>query len=406
MTEIDGSRLLSDLRQLAEIGKYQTGVDRTAFTAADIEARRWLCGRFEEAGLIAEMDRFATVIGRSRRTGPAVLIGSHTDTVPKGGWLDGALGVVYGLEIARTLTGDADVGPIDVISFQDEEGTFIPCLGAKAFCGLLNENDVATASSADGRRLADVLPLLGASRDAFRLDQDRHCAFLEAHIEQGPRLESAGIGIGVVAGIVGIRRFRITSSGRADHAGTTPMSMRHDAGAAMIRLAHELAEAIPEWGSAETVWNIGKIEFRPGAANVVPAEAEMILEFRDLDVAVLSRIEEAFRETAARHSGRVSVVVESIGSVDPVAMDERLQRVVRDTAHELGETALMMPSGAGHDAMVVGTQIPTMLMFVPSIGGRSHDITENTSDADIIRGCRVMASAVSALFRSRWIGAR
>ncbi|WP_046866675.1 hydantoinase/carbamoylase family amidase [Microvirga massiliensis] len=401
MIEIDGNRLLQDLRRLAEFGKYSTGVDRTALSEPDLAARRWLSMRLEEAGLEARLDRFGTVYGRAPGAGRAVLIGSHTDSVPKGGWLDGALGVIYGLEIARAATA-AGVGPVDVVSFQDEEGTFVPCLGSKSFCGTLKQADVETAVSADGRRLRDVLRDADLPPAEVRLDAGRYAAFLEAHIEQGPRLEASGQGIGIVTGIVGIRRFRISARGQADHAGTTPMNMRRDAGAALLRLSLVLLDGMPRWAEPESVWNIGVVEFRPGAANVVPAEASLVFEFRDLEPAVLRRIEAEVRQavrTAGQASG-IDFTVESIGGVDPVSMDAHLQSLLRDAADELGEEFMVMPSGAGHDAMVMARAIPSIMLFVPSIGGRSHDIAENTSDADIIRGCRVMARAVGKLFEA------
>ena len=221
MIEIDPQRLMADLRKLATFGAVGTGVYRPAFSEADIAARRWLEARMREAGLEAEIDRYGNVYGRSPAASKAVLIGSHTDSVPKGGWLDGALGVIYGLEIARASLERASGAAVDVISFQDEEGRYMPLLGAKSFCGMLRDDDPALAA-------------IGASRFSTapaRLDPARHRAYLEAHIEQGPKLEAARRRIGVVTGIVGIRRVRVTAHGQADHAGTTPMAMRKDAAA-------------------------------------------------------------------------------------------------------------------------------------------------------------------------------
>ena len=400
MTTIDGDRLLRDLRELAGFGKVGTGVNRTAFMPVEMEARRWLCGKMKSAGLEAGLDSVGNVLGRDETKSRAVLIGSHSDTVPNGGWLDGALGVVYGLEIARTLRGTLPVG-VDVVSFQDEEGTFVPCLGSKSFCEILDRDEASRAVALDGRRLADELANAKLPARHFNLDRSRHIAFLEAHIEQGPRLEAAGNTIGVVTGIVGIRRYRITATGQGDHAGTTPMSMRKDAGAALIRIAAALIENMPRFAGRQSVWNIGRIDFLPGAANVVPAKATLFLEFRDPDHGQLMRIDEQVHRmvaTAAADSP-LPIAIEAMGGVDPIAMDARLQKYLLEAAKARGDSPLAMPSGAGHDAMVLAPLLPSAMMFIPSIGGRSHDLTENTADADIVFGCQVMADAAARLCR-------
>ncbi|MCF3933867.1 hydantoinase/carbamoylase family amidase [Acuticoccus sp. M5D2P5] len=402
MIKIDAGRLLGDLRRLAEFGKYETGVDRIAFSDDDIAARRWLAGRMEEVGLSPEFDRYGTVLGRSRKPGKAILIGSHTDTVPRGGWLDGAMGVIYGLEVARALDEAGADAAVDVISFQDEEGSFVPCLGSKAFCGLLDAEELARGARADGLALSDVLPVDGMPERDIRVDPERHAAFLEAHIEQGPRLETAGLDLGIVSGIVGIRRFRITAMGEANHAGTTPMDMRKDAGASLLRLAAHLLDSLPQWGSRESVWNIGAIEFSPGAPNVVPAEASLVFEFRDLSNMVIADVEEALAEAVAAREAAdpVRYRMVSMGKVDPLEMDEGLRAVFTATAERLGYSSMVLPSGAGHDAMILGRRIPAMMMFVPSIGGRSHDITENTADADLVRGCEYLANVTAEIAKT------
>src|SRR4051812_16744705 len=289
---INPDRLLSDLRELATIGKYETGVDRVAFSEPDIAARRWLVRKLRAAGLDAALDRVGNVLGRAPNATTAVLIGSHTDTVPKGGWLDGALGVIYGLEIARSaIEGGKHAVGVDVVSFQDEEGTFLPFLGSRSFCADRLDAEIAAARARDGRALPDALATVAQEATLLRLDPARHRCYLEAHIEQGPRLETGGRRIGVVTGIVGIRRFRVRAQGRADHAGTTPMAVRSDAGATLIALAAWIVEEFPRLAGPDTVWNIGAIAFCPGAANVVPAEAELTLEFRDLNADVLDRLE-------------------------------------------------------------------------------------------------------------------
>jgi N-carbamoyl-L-amino-acid hydrolase len=241
--------------------------------------------------------------------------------------------------------------------------------------------------------VAQAAPLL-------QLDTARQLCFLEAHIEQGPRLEAAGRRIGVVSAIVGIRRFRIRARGRADHAGTTPMAARSDAGAELIKLAAWIAEEFARLAGPDTVWNIGDMAFRPGAANVVPAAAEMVLEFRDAREATLDALENRLLERVSAPQRRlVTIEAEPIARIAPTAMASDLGELIATAAAAAGEQVLFMPSGAGHDAMVLGRFIPAAMMFVPSIGGRSHDVSENTSDADIVRGCEVLAAAVSGLRR-------
>jgi len=400
MIRINGNRLLADLRELASIGAYKTGVDRVALSAEDIAARRWLVGKLAAAGLTASMDRVGNVLGRDPNARKAILIGSHTDTVPKGGWLDGALGVGYALEIARSAieADEPHATGVDVISFEDEEGTYLPLLGSRSFCADVDDKEIAAAKSKDGASLAAALAAIAAAPPPHRFDAKREVCYLEAHIEQGPRMEAGGNRIGVVTGLVGIRRFRLKSHGAANHAGTTPMTMRKDAGAALIALATGIGDDMRRLAGPDTVWNIGNMIFRPGAANVVPSEGEMLLEFRDIDGAVMDRIEERFlARVAEANRGPVKIEVETTARLAPTALAPNLGAAIAAAAIARGEQPVSLPSGAGHDAMVVARYMPAAMMFIPSIGGISHDVTENTADVDIVFGCEVLADAVSQL---------
>jgi N-carbamoyl-L-amino-acid hydrolase len=399
MISINGERLLSELRELATFGKFKTGVDRVALSQQDLAARRWLMERLRQAGLEPHMDEVANVYGRDPTARQAVLIGSHTDTVPHGGWLDGALGVAYALEIARAARESraaSDVG-IDVMSFEDEEGSYLAFLGSRTFCNELPAAEIDAAKRGE-HGLRAALTAVPPATDRPRFDPARHLCYLEAHIEQGPRLEAARRRIGIVTGIVGIRRFRIRSHGQADHAGTTPMAMRRDAGATLIALASRVPQAFARIGGPETLWNIGYIIFRPGAPNVVPGEAEMVLEFRNTDPAVLDRLEQQVRGwiDELQKEGRPAEM-EEMARVPPTALAKELAAVLAQASQSHGEEPMHLPSGAGHDAMVMGRYIPAAMLFVPSIGGRSHDVTENTADADIVFGCEVLAHAVDRL---------
>ena len=381
----DFPRMLADLKRLARIGADGRGVTRPAFSPLDLTARRWLVERFEAAGLEASIDGIGNAMGRDRTARRTLLLGSHTDTVPRGGWLDGALGVVFALEAARawrTFRPDASVG-IDVISFADEEGTVDACVGSRAFCGLWN--GLTTGEETPLSRALTAAGLSGTP--GHRIDPSRHQAYGEAHIEQGPRLEAGGYAIGLVEGIVGVRRQRVRFTGRADHAGTTPMADRQDAGQALFAFCTGLDTAFRETAPADAVWNMGVVHVAPGAANVVPSAAEVIVEYRHLTPSVLADMTSLVHAIAARSA--VPAVVEQGGALEPSAMDPTLTADLAAAAEAAGLPALRMGSGAGHDAMITARVMPSAMMFLPSIGGRSHDPAEDTSETDLARGLTV-----------------
>ena len=405
MIGLDEDRAIADLRRLAKIGKFQTGVNRPALSEPDFEARRWLCEEMRAAALAAEIDGVGTVIGRAPHAKAVLLLGSHSDSVPFGGWLDGAMGCIFALAVARARQSthpNAAVG-VDVVSFSDEEGAFIACCGSRVFCGEMGFEDCKQAHNASGERFGDRLQALGlAGRPLTKLDPSRHRAFLEAHIEQGPRLIELDLNVGAVSGIVGLRRRRVTFHGQADHAGTTPMTMRRDAGAAMHAFAVDARETLLAAGAPDSVCNIGVVTVKPGAANVVPYEAEIVVEFRDLSTPVMERMDAALVSLIAERDGAGGVGVDSamIGVIEPAHMDERLIASIERAAKEEGASCLRMQSGAGHDAMIVGRRIPAAMLFAPSLGGRSHHISEDTDEADLRRALRVYARAADAILQS------
>lgn len=406
MPAINPQRLLDDLRQLRTFGAQGNGVVRLALSPIDIESRRWLVARLTEAGLEARIDGIGTVFGRSRGKGRALLIGSHTDTQPTGGWLDGAMGVIYGLEIARAFRESPDSHDlaVDVASWIDEEGTYAGFVGSRSFCGEPVAEVVARARNREGHLMSEAIRAAGlADQPLARMEADRYVAYLEPHIEQGGRLEAAGKRIGVVTTIVGIVELRITFRGQQNHAGTTPMESRRDAGAALMRFAGALESEFRALAGPQTVWNIGRVEFNPGSASVVPGAAEMVLQFRDPEAARLDALED--RVTAlvnnANAAGPVSVTVAPFDDpVAPTVMNDELQgHIARAADRHAPGSWMRMASAAGHDAQVIAARLPCCMLFVPSIAGISHDFAEDTSEADIVLGCQVAATAALSILR-------
>ncbi|BAN27933.1 Zn-dependent hydrolase [Caballeronia insecticola] len=407
MLKIDPDRLLDDLKRLRSFGATGPGVVRLSLSPVDMEARRWLAGRMNDAGLSASIDGVGSVFGRSRNDGPALLIGSHTDTQPTGGWLDGALGVIYGLEIARALAACDETRhfAVDVASWIDEEGTFSGFLGSRSFVGEGIDESIMSARNREGVLLGDALAQAGlANTPRVRLDKTRHKAYMEPHIEQGGRLEARGKSIGVVTTIVGIRELTLRFTGQRNHAGTTPMSIRRDAGAALVAFIARMNEAFKPLADADTVWTVGRIELDPGSFSVVPGAAEMALQFRDASAERLRAMEAALaaliRDFNAHENTTVAIRA-SEPPEEPVTMDAALQAHLADAAEACAPGQWeRMPSGASHDAQVIAPHVPACMLFVPSIGGVSHDFIEDTADAHIVLGCEVAAHAAARILRS------
>jgi len=406
MPRINRERLLGDLRRVADFGRYQTGVHRPHLSPQDVESRHWLAARMKEAGLEPTIDGIGNVIGRSPKTGPRLLMGSHTDTQPRGGWLDGVMGVIYGLEVARALSEDPDTAhlAVDVASWADEEGHWGQMMGSKSFTGRLTEEDIDKARHRDdGTRMRDALEAAGlGNAPRVELEDGQYRCYLEAHIEQGGLLEASGKRIGVVTAIVGIHTYRLTFTGIQNHAGTTPMPIRKDAGVAMMRLYNEVITRFPAIAGPRSVWTVGKMSIEPGAPAIIPGKAEMILQFRDADPAVLKRFEACLLEIVDEQNklGPCTVECVNLSRSLPAPMDGRLLDALDDAAEKHAPGVHMrMPSGAGHDAQILAQRLPAAMMFVPSIGGISHHFTENTADEDIVLGCQVFADAAAKILK-------
>lgn len=403
---IDFDRLQKEILELGEIGQDESGgIYRMAFTDADMEGRAWLRRKMEEAGIHASMDGAANVIGRmDGGEGPAILIGSHLDSVPNGGKLDGALGVLVGLECLRRIREEnlSTRLPVEMIAFSDEEGRFGGLLGSQAVTGELNPEKILQARALDGESLADAMTSHGLdpmAALAARRDPRTIAAYLELHIEQGPVLDEAGLSIGVVEEISGLFKWSVRLTGVPNHAGTTPMSMRHDPLMGLAEFAGEIPRILEEHGSGESRATIGKVDLSPGVANTIPAEVVFSLDVRDIAADQLDELHGGFRRVLSAIARRRSLMFEFeiLSRVEPVPCAEPILAAIQETSDRLNLPSLRMPSGAAHDAQIMAHIAPIGMVFVPSKGGRSHSPAEWTAWKDIENGANVVLQTVLTL---------
>jgi N-carbamoyl-L-amino-acid hydrolase len=404
MPKIDGERVVADLKHLAEFGRYKTGVHRPTYSPIDVESRHWLAHKFREAGLDPVIDGIGNVIGRNSGAVRRLLVGSHSETQPYGGWLDGSLGVIYGLELARVFADDPDCG-IEVAAWADEEGHYGNYLGSRSFTDALPEKEIDQTRGRDnGTPLREALERAGfAGRPRERVDPSRYVGYLEAHIEQGDTLDTSGLRIGVVVTIVGIWNYRVSLIGEQNHAGTTRMVRRRDAGVAMVRLATRIHDRFPEIAGPRTVWTIGRMLLEPNAPSVVPGRAEMMVQFRDADIDRLAALEKALRELVDEtdRAGPCACEIEAIARTEPRPMDPGFQEQIEAAAERYAPGMHMrMPSAAGHDAAVLSYRMPSGMMFIPSLRGISHHWSEDSREEDIVLGAQVFADAAARILRS------
>ena len=402
-SQYDGARVLADLHALRGIGAYKTGAHKPTFSQAHMRSLEWLVQRLSEAGLTGAIDGIGNVIGTSAKSGPKLLAGSHLESQNYAGWLDGPLGVVYALEAARVINPDLSTdGAVEVAAWCDEEGHFGSFLGSRSYVGGIAESDIdAARDRSSGRTMREALRDVGIEgRPRVMAERRRHIGYLEAHIEQGRTLESGGLKIGIVTSIVGIWQYRINFSGEQNHAGTTRMEDRKDAGLALARFCVAIDDRFPKFSGPRTVWTTGRIALDPGAPSIIPGHAEMLFQIRDDDPAVIDRLEKLLRSMAAEVSarGRCSVAVERLRTGAPAIMDAKFQQTIEEASLAFaGGCSIRMPSGAGHDAQILATIMPAGMLFVPSIGGISHHWSENTDDADIITGAQVFVETCRRL---------
>ena len=386
---VDGERLWSRLQRMARVGAVPAeaggGITRTALSAAHAEAAALVAGWMREAGLEVGLDATGNLIGTlaSREADlPAIALGSHLDTVPHGGAFDGALGVLAGLEAAQALAerGERLRRPLAVLAFADEEGNQfgIGVLSAQLWIGEIPHERFGAIRDRDGRSLADALA--GFSLPGVpRVERPELAAYLEAHVEQGPLLDREGRPAAAVSSIVGISRATVRFRGEANHAGTTPMALRRDAGWG----AAELALAVRDLGLASegrAVTTVGVLELEPGATNVVPGAAQLRVEMRSPDEGLLvelrGAVEREAHAAAERHG--LDLDLEAWHHAPAVPMHPLVLRATQQALIDAGLPAHTMPSWAGHDAKVLARRLPVGMLFVPSVGGISHSPHEET----------------------------
>jgi N-carbamoyl-L-amino-acid hydrolase len=390
---VDGGRLLRRLHELGAVGGTgDGGCCRLALTEADRYGRDLVTSWMRDLGLDVSVDAIGNVVATraGRRSGPPVMTGSHIDTVRTGGIYDGNLGVLAGLEVVETLI-EHDVETehgIAVAFFTDEEGSrFAPdMLGSLVYVGGLPLEEALDVVAIDGARLGDELDAIGYSGPT-PCPGVAPAAFVELHIEQGPVLEQEGCTIGAVTEVQGIAWYEVTVTGQSNHAGTTPIDHRHDPMYAAARIAVHVRELCARYGSHQ-VGTVGKIDVHPNLINVVPARATFTVDLRNTDAGAL-RLAEVdlwrFCDDVAAAEG-VSVDVRRLARFDPVAFDSRVVEWVEATAVDLGHTVRRLPSGAGHDAQMLARVCPSGMVFVPSLGGISHNPAEHTEPADLTAG--------------------
>ena len=397
--KINASRLNRSLEELGRIGETPEGMQRIAFSPADVAGREYVIALMRRAGLETRIDAAGNIIGR--RSGapglPVIVMGSHIDTVPSGGKYDGALGVLAAVECIRTLveTDSALRHPVEVVIFTNEEGTRFQrwLIGSRGMAGLLEPEDL-TAVDSEGvplsDRMADIGGDLSRVEEAARRSGDL-AAYLELHIEQGPTLEQSETQIGVVTGITGRALFDVEVKGTANHAGTTPMPARRDALVSASRLVLAVERVAGELETCR-VATVGSIQAHPNAVNVVPGSVRLGLEFRDLSMDALSGAERELRQATAAiaESDGVEMEIQRHRFSQSAPITTRMQDLVEEAANRTGLSHVRLPSGAGHDAQAIAAVTDMGMIFVPSANGISHSPQEYSTPQDCANGAQVL----------------
>ncbi len=392
---IEGGRILERLHAMAKIGRSpQGGINRLAYSSADVQGRAYVMELMRAAELQPSIDAAGNIVGRREglnSTLPALLTGSHTDSVPEGGIYDGTVGVLSAIEVAQVLAEQklSTRHPLEVIVFQnEEEGLF----GSRAICGDLAEKDLDLPSQS-GKTIREGIEYIGgnpAKLETARRRPGEIAVYLEYHIEQGPVLENDCIEIGIVEGIVGVNRWEVTIDGFSNHAGTTPMDRRKDALLVAARFIDAVNRIVRDTPGLQ-VGTVGRIRVLPNAPNVIPGKVILSLDLRDLES---KRIESLYQEIANAGKQIAATVGATITfkqtSVQvPALTDARVRQSIFDAAVELGLTTKVLRSGAGHDAQAIARIAPMGMIFIPSVEGISHTPEEYSRPTDIVNGANV-----------------
>lgn len=407
MPHVSIDRIEKDLMDLSKFGfnEQDKGIYRQGFSDVDMEARHWAIAKMEALGMAAGLDGAGNVLGRIGPEGkPAVMVGSHIDSVPAGGIFDGALGVVAGLECVRVIReeGIELTYPLEIVGTAEEEGRFGGMLGAQALAGDLTPDWLDSARDAGGTLLKDAMAAHGLNHlDALHATRSRENlkAFLELHVEQGPVLEATEKTIGVVEGISGVFKWMVRLIGKADHAGTAPMDMRSDAFLGLADFAHEIQRIIDEEGTDKSRITIGHVELKPGFPHTVPGEVDFTIVGRDLDAEVMRGLANACRRVlsaiARRH--RLMFEYEEMSWLEPQYCSSKIVDLIESKTIARGYNYMRMPSGAGHDVQFLTNVTDAGLIFVPSVKGVSHAPDEWTHWVDVEKGANLLLDCVLEL---------
>jgi beta-ureidopropionase / N-carbamoyl-L-amino-acid hydrolase len=410
---INKRRLLRDLNAVSRIGIGDHGsVTRLVFSIKELRSRQFLIHQMRQIGLEIHMDRIGNIFGkldgRNPKT-PALLVGSHLDTVLHGGKFDGTMGVIAALEAVRTLKEQkfALESPVEVVCFVGEESSRFgySTLGSSLVAGQVHAKDLAYAADAQGNKLADILASMGIYRNnlrSMRRDPSTMKAYLELHIEQGPILEAKKKPIGIVTSIAAPTRFRVLFTGQADHSGTTPMEMRKDALVAASELivgVEEICRRYSHMAKGRVVGTVGAMRIEPGVINAIPGKAELSVDIRSITAEAKRRavglVHARIREIARRRRIRVEIL--PLREEDPVPLDKRLIRLLQECCESRNIAYEIMPSGAGHDAMQMAKVTPAAMLFIPSRRGISHSPLEWSEPEDICLGAQLLLDSIIRL---------
>ena len=401
---INKNRLMKRISNLAKIGsRSDGGVCRLALTDEDKAARDQVVQWMKELNLQTYVDQVGNLIGI--RPGKAdlepVVMGSHIDTVPTGGRFDGAVGVMAGLEVLETLNENniQTERPVVVVALTNEEGVryHSDMIGSRAFCGFVTPEEAYNIEGTDGTNFGDELKRIGYAGE-FPCGSIHPCAFVELHVEQGPVLDREQIPVGIVEAITGIAWYEITIQGEANHAGTTPTSMRHDAGLAAARIIIYLREIANSFGENQRA-TCGMISFSPNAINVIPDKAVLSVDLRNSDETILKEAGQRLQQIIQECAQQDDVLIETqlLARVQPEPCHKDIVSTVLGEVQELGYPYRTMSSGAVHDALIMARYCPTGMIFVPSKNGLSHNPDEFTSIDDLEAGANVLLKTVLRL---------